>query len=198
MEQEARKVIPSKEEAARTGLKPEGEPLFADWSLGLRGGGGVYVAGYAKYFTAQLPALGASLHASLPKFGNLTAEFGLLSIGHRLKEGNDSVIQSLGVAGITSNYMASWGIGYRIPLMAKLYLEPQLGGGYVMQTTTVTGNGVNSTLNNGFPFVRAGFLNGYRINQTIDVTLSVESLAYIEQSVMTYVPLALVGIQYKF
>lgn len=198
MEQEARKVIPSKEEAARTGLKSEGEPLFADWSVGLRAGGGIYMAGYAKYFTAQLPMLGASLHTAMPKFGKLTADLGLLFIGHRLKEGNDSVIQLLNVAGTTSNYLASLSFGYRIALLTKLYLEPQLGGGYVMQVTTVAGSGVNSTLNNGFPFARAGLVTGYRINQTIDAALSVESLAYIEQAVITYVPLALVGVHYKF
>ncbi|HMY10457.1 MAG TPA: hypothetical protein PKC74_02460 [Turneriella sp.] len=198
MEQETRKVIPSKEEAARTGLKAESEPFFADWSLGLRGGGGVYVSGYAKYFTAQLPALGATLHAAMPKFGKMTTEMGFIFMGHRLKEGNDSAIQSLGASGVTSNYMASLSFGYRIGLTTKLYLEPQVGGGYVMQTTTVTGSGINSTLTNGFPFARGGIVTGYRINQNIDASLSLESLAYIEQGVMTYVPLALAGFHYKF
>ncbi|HNA78568.1 MAG TPA: hypothetical protein PKY99_03915, partial [Turneriella sp.] len=98
----------------------------------------------------------------------------------------------------TSNYMASLSFGYRIGLTTKLYLEPQVGGGYVMQTTTVTGSGINSTLTNGFPFARGGIVTGYRINQNIDASLSLESLAYIEQGVMTYVPLALAGFHYKF
>jgi hypothetical protein len=37
-----------------------------------------------------------------------------------------------------------------------------------------------------------------RINQNIDASLSLESLAYIEQGVMTYVPLAMAGFHYKF
>lgn len=198
MEQETRKVIPSKEEAARTGLQAEGEPFLADFSLGLRGGGGVYLAGYANYFTPQLPALGAALHAAMPRFGRLTSEVGFLFMGHRLKEGNDSAIQSLGATGITSNYLTSLSFGYRLGLNTKFYGEPQLGAGYALQSTTVTGSGLNSSLTNAFPFARAGMLFGYRINQNIDVALSVESLAYIEGSIMTYVPLLLGGFQYKF
>jgi len=198
MEAETRKVIPSKEDAARSGLQAESAPFFSDFSLGLRGGGGVYVSGYAKYFSAQLPALGAVLHAAMPRFGGLTTELGFTFMGHRLKEGNDAAIQQLGASGTTSNYMASWSLGYRMGLSARWYLEPQVGGGYVMQTTTVTGSGINSTLNNGFPFARGGLVTGFRVNQLIDVSLSAESLAYIEEGTMTYVPLALAGVHYKF
>lgn len=198
MEAETRKVIPSKEDAARSGLQAESAPFFSDFSLGLRGGGGVYVSGYAKYFTAQLPALGAILHANMPKFGGLTTELGFTFMGHRLKEGNDAAIQQLGAAATTANYMASWSLGYRIGLSARWYIEPQVGGGYVMQTTTVTGSGINSTLNNGFPFGRAGLVTGFRVNQLIDVSVSTESVAYVEQSTLTFLPLVLAGVHYKF
>lgn len=198
MEAETRKVIPSKEDAARSGLKAESAPFFSDFSLGLRGGGGVYVAGYAKYFSAQLPALGAVLHAAMPNFGGLTTELAFTFMGHRLKEGNDSAIQQLGATATTANYMAAWSFGYRFGLSARWYLEPQVGGGYVMQSTTVTGSGINSTLNNGFPFARGGLVTGFRVNQLIDVSVNVESLAYIEQGTMTLLPLALAGVHYKF
>lgn len=199
MEAEARKVIPSKEDAARTGLKSEGAPFFSDWSLGLRAGGGAYFSGYGKYFTAQLPALSAVARTRLARLLNsLTGEFGFMFLNHKLKEGSDSALQSLGASSTTTNYMLSLSLGYQLALSPKMYLEPQIGGGYVFQSTSVTGNGINSTLSNGFPFAKAGLTAGYRINTIIDVSLSLEAMGYIESGVITYVPLALAGIHYKF
>ena len=94
----------------------------------------------------------------MPRFGRLTAELGFTFMGHKFKEGNDAALQQLGVSSTTANYMASASLGYRIGLSARWFIEPMLGGGYVMQSTTVTGSGINSTLNNGFPFGRAGLV----------------------------------------
>lgn len=199
IEEETRKVIPSKEDAARSGLKADSEPLFADVSAGLRAGGGMYVSGYSKYFSAQLPAVGAVMHARVPKLmQQFTAEMGLVFLSHKLKDGNDSALQSLGVSSTTANYMFSLSFGYQVNLNPKFYLEPQVGGGYVMQSTTVTGNGINSNLSNGFPMGRAALVTGYRINALIDAALSAEFLAQIEQGTMTFAPLLLGGIHYKF
>lgn len=199
MEAEARKVIPSKEDAARQGLKSDGEPLFSDFTVGLRAGGGLYVSGYAKYFAPQQPALGATLNMRMPKLmHNLTSEWGFTFLGHKLKEGNDSALQSLGVSSTTANYMLTLSFGYQINIKTKFYLEPQIGGGYVLQTTTVTGNGINSNLSNGFPMARGALVSGYRINTLINASISAEFLAYVEQGTMTYAPLLLGGVHYKF
>ncbi|MBN8219480.1 MAG: hypothetical protein J0L53_01070 [Spirochaetes bacterium] len=199
MEAEARKVIPSKEDAARSGLQSAGEPFFSDWSIGLNAGAGLYVSGYAKYFTPQLPALGATMRARMPRFArNLVVAGGFNFLNHKLKEGGDSALQSLGASSLTTNYMFSMALGYQLGLGTKFYLEPQLGGGYVLQSTAVTGNGINSTLSNGFPLARAGATAYYRLNPIVDVSLGAESLMYIEQGTMTFVPLVLAGLHYKF
>lgn len=199
MEAEARKVIPSKDAAARSGLQAANEPFFSDWSIGLNAGAGLYMSGYAKYFTAQLPALGATVRARMPRFArNLVFVAGFNFLNHKLKEGGDSALQSLGASALTTNYMLSLGIGYRFDLGAKFYIEPQIGGGYVLQSTSVTGNGINSTLSNGFPFACAGAMAYYRVNPIIDVSLGAESLMYIEQGTTTFVPLVLAGLHYKF
>lgn len=199
MEQETRKVIPSKEDAARQGFKAEAAPFFSDFSVGLRVGGGLYFRGYAQYFSTQLPALGATFRTRLARLTEkLHAQADLVFMNHKLKEGSDSAIQSLGASATTSNYMISLSFGYQFALTPKLYLEPQLGGGYVLQSTTVTGSGINSTLGNGFPFARAGLATGYHINAFLDTVLSTDVATYIESGTVTVVPLVLLGIHYKF
>lgn len=116
-------------------------------------------------------------------------------LNHKLKNGGNS---ALGTSSLTTNYMFSLSLGYQIALSPKIYLEPLLGGGYVLQSTAVTGSGINSTLSNGFPFARGGIQGFYRVNTIIDVSLTVESLAYIEQGTMTFVPLGHAGVHYKF
>lgn len=86
MEAETRKVIPSKEDAARSGLTAESAPFFSDFSLGLKGGGGVYVSGYAKYFSAQLPALGPCCMQQCPGLGGAPPNWVLPLWGIDLKK----------------------------------------------------------------------------------------------------------------
>jgi len=199
MEGETRKIIPSKEEAARSNFKVAGAPIFADPTIGLNVGGGYYFAGYAKYFTAQLPVLGATFRLRMPRFSErLYMQTDFVFMNHKLKEGSDSALQSLGVSSTTSNYMLSVSAGYQIPFKQKWYFEPQLGGGYVLQSTSVTGSGINSTLGNGFPFGRASFVTGYHINAFIDALFTINVVSYIESSTVTVLPLGLLGIHYKF
>lgn len=199
MEVEARKVIPSKEEAAHSGFKTPGKPFFSDWSLGVAVGGGLYVSGYAQYFAAQLPALSAQVHFSMPKlFQRMTGFLGFTYLNHKLKDGNDSALQSLGASATTTNYLFSAGLGYQFEISSKILLEPFVGGGYALQTTSVTGIGLQSNLTNSFPLARAGVVGYYRINALIDVSLSTETFTYIESGVLTFVPLLSAGVYYKF
>lgn len=199
MEGETKKIIPSKEEAARSNFKVAGAPFFADPSVGLNAGGGYYIAGYAKYFTAQLPVLGATFRMRMPRFSDrLQIQSDFLFMNHKLKEGNDSALQSLGVSSSTANYMLTVSAGYQIPIKQKFYVEPQLGLGYVFQSTTVTGSGINSTLGNGFPMVRGAAAVGYHINAFLDTVFTLQVTSYYESSTLTLLPLGLLGIHYKF
>ncbi len=197
IEKEARKVIPSKEDASRIGLT-SGAPFFSDWTLGLKAGAGFYADGYSKYFTARPPAITATLRTRLPKLHpRLTAGTGVTFMAHTLREGTDSPLQMLGVSATTLNFMLPVSFGYEFPLTKGTFLEPNVGGGYVFQSTSVTGNGVDTTLTNGFPFARLGFTWGYQAAAQLDILLSLDCIAYIERGVVTYLPMATGGVQYK-
>jgi hypothetical protein len=199
LEQEARKVIPSKEDAARTGLQAEGGAFFSDWSIGLKAGAGIYVSGYAKYFSPQIPGIGANVKTHIAKFSDhLTTELGLFYMSHKLKEGSDSALQSLGASSTTSNYIITANFGYQMSVFSLFYVEPQIGGGYVLQTTTVTGSGINSSLSNGFPVARLGVTTGYRVNAVIDAILTTDCYGEFESGTITFVPTASLGVHYKF
>lgn len=199
MESEARKIIPTKEEVTRKGVSVSSAPFFADGSLGLAIGGGIYAAGYAQYFTPQLPVLSALGRVHTPKLSeNLVLFLGFTFINHTLKEGNASAIQTLGASVVTSNYLFSAGLGYQIKISLPFYLEPFVGFGYVLQSSVVTGSGLQSNVSNGFLLARAGVSGIYRVNSFIDAALAAESFAYIENGVTTFVPILSLGVHYKF
>ena len=62
MQAETRKVIPSKEDAVRSGLQAESAPFFSDFSLGLRGGGGSTSQGMENTSMRSCPPWRLALH----------------------------------------------------------------------------------------------------------------------------------------
>ncbi|MBV6493170.1 MAG: hypothetical protein LDLANPLL_01185 [Turneriella sp.] len=197
MEVEARKIIPSKEDAARMGAS-SATPFFNDFSVGIGAGGSYYVNGYAKYFTPQLPLLNVSLEARLPRImASLKGFADFIFMSHVLKDGNDTVLQSLGTTTTTTNYILSLGLGYEFLLGTKFILEPFIAAGYVLQSTKVTGSGIDASLFNNFPCARVGVSAIYRINTMLDASFALELPVYMESGFLTLAPLVRAGVIYK-
>jgi len=195
---EAAAVLPSKEDFQRKGYPTsQGSPWFGDFSVTLRAGGTMYVQGLAQYFKPEQPAINLNMMVFMPVIWQrffLQADFTFLR--HSLKEGSDSPVQLLQLSGVTTNYMLMGYLGVSLPLSGRISLLPKVGGGYIMQTTQVTGN-FTGNLNNGFVAFGGGADLLFSLNKNLDVSLGLVSLAELERSAFTYVLQGMLGIRFR-
>ncbi len=195
---EAAAVLPSKENFQRKGYSTTGSnPWFGDFSLTLRAGGTFYYKGLAQYFRPEQPAINLGLQVGLPIILQrlfIQGDFTLLR--HTLKEGSETVAQSLQLSGVTTNYMVMGYVGAGFQLSKHFSILPKLGAGYVMQTTQITGSS-NSNFNNGFIAFGGGADLLYSINKNLDANIGFLSLGELERSALTFVFQGLMGIRLK-
>ncbi len=197
---EAKTVLPNKADWAKSGMADDsdGGPWFNRVSLGIRAGGAIYNNGWAEYFEPDLPLMGLSLRANVPViWERLALEADMIYMTHSLKDGAATRVQSLELQGKTTNLMAGLYASVDIHLFWKLGLHPALGGGYVYQSTEVTGQ-VNSNFSNSFPFAGAGVDISYKINRTLSFVLSEKNIMEIENGVYTYVFALSTGVRVIF
>lgn len=202
---EAKAVLPSKEEWAKSGLKDENPsaPIFSKISVGLRAGVGLYMnSGWgSEYFQPELPVLGFSLESHVPiLWERLVVSIEAFSFKHSLRQKKDSKwkIQTLDAVGLTSNYLVGMSFGVEFPVKEKFAITPLVGSGYVMQSTTITGSNLNYSFNNGFLFFWGGFNFSYDLNQFVDLILAYKLNMEIEKQVLTYLNLVSLGVNFKF
>ena len=171
--------------------------FFGDVSLGIKGGGYFYTGGWGKYFKPELPVIGVSLRSTFPflseRFG-LEGEF--LYFAHTLKPGNGSAVQHAGLSGRTDNYQTGLNVFYDLPLGHGFYLMPKAGGGMIFQATTVTGT-LNASFNNNIPFALAGIGLRYKINRTVALTVTGQTVMEIEKKIYTYVNSICAGVEFS-
>jgi len=195
---EAAAVLPSKDDFQRKGYATsERRPWFGDFSLSLHAGGTLYFKGLAQYFKPEQPAINLNMTVFMPVIWHrffLQGDFTLLR--HSLKEGNDTVVQSLQLSGVTTNYMLMGYLGVSFPISGRISLLPKIGGGYIMQTTQVTGSSAGN-FNNGFVAFGGGADLLFSINKNLDASLGLVSLAELERSAFTYVFQGMLGIRLR-
>lgn len=195
---EAAAVLPSKEEFQRKGLATsEGKPFFGELSFSLRAGGTLYFKGLGQYFKPEQPAINLNVMLFMPIVWHrffVQTDFTLLR--HTLKDGNDTVVQSLQLSGTTTNYLLLGYAGVSFPLSARFTVLPKIGAGYVMQTTQVTGSSSGS-FNNGFVVFGAGGDLLFSINKNLDASLGLVTLGELERRVMTFVFQGTLGIRLR-
>lgn len=192
---EAKAVLPTKEEWERgAGPSAPSGPVFDNFMLTAGAGGALYALDYAENIEAQQPAFRFSLRANVPAItDDLTMSTQLLYMNDKPSEGQNPAIEGLNIN--TTSFMPGLYFGYNINI-GPLYLHPRLGGGYVLQSITVTG-ARNEDLTNSMPFAGGGFDIGYRITRTLDIALSLDVAAQLENGNTTLANLATLGVAFR-
>ena len=191
---EAKTVLPTKEEWARSGLSGgESLPLFDHFELGARIGGGLYALEYADRIKAQLPAISLNFQANMPV---IWRKLNFFLQGTYLKEspieGKNPNIEGLKI--VTSNYLLQSFIGIDFHFNS-IGIMPKAGGGMILQSISVTGIR-NEDLTNSLPFAGAGVDLSYGLTHNLDMVLAIESLAEFEKGKLTLLNLASLGVKY--
>ena len=86
--------------------------------------------------------------------------------------------------------------GLDIPLSGIFSFYCKIGAGYQFQSTDITGE-VTDSFSNGFPFAGGGVDFIYRMNNSIEIALTLQSLAQFENSNITSINQASLGINIK-
>ncbi len=197
--EEARAVLPSKEEWQRSGLteNTESRPWVDNWVVGLRVGASTYALGFAERITASQPMLGLITRAGLPRLWQpLQTQFEFSFFSHTPTEGKNPALEGLTVT--TSNYALVQYLGIEFDnLFSNIGIFPKAGFGYVMQSTSVTGF-QNTNLNNGFLTVALGLEVLYPLPNNLSAIGALQSLGEIESSKFTTYNSILLGINYSF
>ena len=193
--EKAKAILPSKEAWKRSGLDEERGPIMNNYMVELKAGGGFYALDYSDRIKAELPAITLSAHGNMPV---LHESFVL---GADIKYMNESPIENAnprleGSNVKTQNYVLGAMAGYDLDF-GIIAMRPKILGGYIFQSTTVTGER-NENLNNSLPFAGLGIDVWYSLNFDFDLILSLESFAEFESGNMTLLNLGSLGVGYRF
>jgi hypothetical protein len=197
---EAQTILPNKEEWKRLGIEKEEEslPYITDVNFGIRVGGFLYHSGWSKYFEERQPTIGLILRGNTPFIWEYLAfEVDFYFMNHSLKEGERTRAQSLDLQGNTANYFLCLFVSSDVRIIWDLLLCPKIGGGYVLQVTTVTGEASDNFTNN-FPFAGLGIELLYELNKFVDVSLTAQEFVEFEEKIRTYVSNVNLGLNLKF
>ena len=172
--------MPDKSEWAKKGLSTEeSQPFFENVLVGLRGGGSIYKLGYSDRFDATLPTIGIVIRSNLPFIWHPVTLAGEIDyLQHTWKKDFNDITEETNIT--TSNYIFGLNFGIDIPIWGDFSINPHIGGGYVFQNSTMVGANTTSS-NNYFPFGGGGLDLSYRLNEFMNVSIIVKSIAEIER-----------------
>jgi len=196
--EEAKAVLPSREEWEKKGLKDEVEkaPFFENFNLGFRAGPVLALYGVAKRINLEQPAFFIAAKTNLSRFHNsfaLQFETGIFKHSP-VKEKNVS-IDHYDVT--SSNYVFSGYTGWDLIYFKFLGLHPQIGGGIVWQLTNFNGE-IQTTNSIIIPFAAGGSEVSFKLNPFLSVILGARCMAEIEKPGITYINTATGGINFKW
>lgn len=193
---EAKAILPTKEEWQRSGIKEERPrlPIFSDFLLSIQAGGGLYAMDYSDRIEAQQPALGADLSANMPFFSkHLRLGFQFLNIKESPVKSENPDIENLNIESNNNILNGYLGLGFDLGFLS---LVTRLGGGYLLQSITVTGDR-NESLKSSLPFANAGLSLGYSLNRSLELILAYDSIFEFEGGNITMLGLARLGVQFR-
>lgn len=195
---EAKTVLPNKDDFQKKGISSTGSTVFFDkFTMGVRAGGIYMHSGFNQSFVAQQPMLGLLAKVNIPAiWQHLGFEVNFTYFRHNLKSGDATVAQALGLSGVTTNYLPTGRFFVDFPLGKNLTLSAAIGGGYVMQTTTVTST-TTITFNNGFPCVAGGFDLAYSLGSQFSLVFGLNSFFELEKNAYSFVHAASLGANYR-
>ncbi|MCB1201860.1 MAG: hypothetical protein KDK41_14520 [Leptospiraceae bacterium] len=192
--EEAKAVLPTKEEYARGGGRAPSGPWFSNWSFQFGAGAGLYMLEFADKLQAQLPSLRFGVRANMPVISNqFTMGMQALYLTDKPVAGSSPAIEGLNIT--TTSIMPGAYFGYAMTF-GDFEIHPRFGGGYVLQSITVTGVR-NENLTNMMPFGGGGFDFTYRVGRILDVTLAIDALAQFQSGKTTLLNMATVGVNFR-
>lgn len=190
-------VLPNKDTANQKNYKLDNEErVYLDnFLLGLSCGGFYYLGGYGSHFKPGSPIVGLSVQWNVPIIWSRLGVIGEVGFfRHTLRRGDDSIVQKSDLEGKTDNYQLGISTFVCFMMMNKIKLNTKIGGGWIAQSTTVTGK-VSSTFANGFPYLLAGIDCEYQINKNVFGVGTIQTLMEIEDGTCTFVPMITMGIK---
>lgn len=196
---EMKPVLPNKDEWKKKegSGDDESKPLFSNLSFGIRSGGFMYTNGWAKYFKPEQPIFGLFARWNIPVlWSRLGMQPEFYFFRHSLKPGHGTMIQNENLTGVTDNYAMGGVLFLEFEPSRLFIIRPQLGGGRITQTTTVTGK-VNSNFSNSVPFTSGGLEFAYMINKTVSLALTARTFMEIEKNIITYAHTITAGVDFK-
>jgi hypothetical protein len=192
---EAKKVLPNKSDWKSQEIEEPGEPFFATPVLGIKSGGALYTSGYADRIKANQPIFELMFRGNIPVIWDKLTLGGVFSyVKHTWKKDFNDITESMNLE--TNNYITGLFLGADISLSENFGLNPHLGGGYIFQDTTITGE-TNYTGSNSFPFAGAGLDISYKINDFLDAVFTVKTISEFETGTMTLLHSVLLGVNLR-
>jgi len=193
--EEAKVVLPSKDDWKRSGLQGgESLPIFSNFSIGTRIGGGLYALEYADRIRAQLPSISINIQANMPI---LWQKLNFSLQGTYLKDSpigeKNPGIEGLKISTVNFILQSFLGIDLRFNSFG---IMPKVGGGIILQSISVTGIR-NEELSNFLPFAGGGLDLSFRLTKNLDLVLAIESFAEFENRKITLLNLASLGVNFK-
>lgn len=193
--EEAKAVLPSKEEWQRTGAEDDVELIIVEnLAFGIRAGGAMYSSGFADRIEVKQPIAALLFRGNLPIIWEKVF-FELDAAYHRSQpiEGENPDIEQLNIE--TENYLLGgyFGVDFKV---FGIGLHPKIGGGYVIQQTEVTGYR-NEQLDNSFPYAGGGLDISYDVNNYLSVVLGIMNYTEFEEGEITLLNAAVLGVNFR-
>lgn len=195
--QEAQTVLPSKEDWQKSGITGGSSgPLFENFSLGVRAGGGYYAVGIGDRLEAQLPAVSLVLQAHTPAlFDRLAVQAAFTYLRERPKPGKNPALEGIDA---TANTVFTGGFFLlEFSPAVNIALYPKLGGGYAVQSFSTRG-ALSESVSLGFAYAAAGMDFAYALSRQVRLVCSLETQAQFNASGVSLLGLGQVGVGYLF
>ncbi len=200
---EAKAVLPDKSTFQKTGIVDDDEdkPLIENPVVGISLGGAFYASGYADRISANQPALGFLFKAHMPVlWWRLIGQFQVDFVKHSWKREFNNITERNTINSDNFIFGLFIAVDYQLlnkyKYLKKVSMYPRVGGGYIIQTISITGQKtVNTT--NAFPFIGVGFELTYPINRFLDGIFDLQSIVEIEEGTSTLLSAFRFGIQFK-
>ena len=194
---EAAVILPNKEEWEKKGIKEitVKPPIIGNFQIGLRGGGIYYLGGIANRIIPDQPSLFADFSVNFPRFyNNLRAHLRFGFFSQAPSEEYNPEMDDFDVA--SENLILGFFLGWKFNLLKNFDIRPQIGGGNIMQFTSISGFKKATALIT-IPFAGTGAELSYRLNQNLSIVLEYQGLLEIENYGMMLMNLGHIGVNFK-
>ncbi|MDH5719695.1 MAG: hypothetical protein OEZ13_03645 [Spirochaetia bacterium] len=198
---EASKVLPNKEDWEKNkSKKSSGIKIFSNASLGFAGGVNMFAGGWADQFKTNLPAFSLLLKVNTPIISDIFfIETHMVYFTHGINTETETpnYFTANNLTLLTSNYVVNVNLGIDWAINDYFLFSPKLNAGMVFQNSQVSGE-ISQSVSNSFFCAGAGFDMSYILSDAIKIVLNPSFIAQIESPIITYMPVATLGVNISF